>query len=101
MLYGVFDSVTRWVDYFSIFGHLCEQTFAQWHRKFSKIVKNCKVVNETPKICPSLFEDFAKMAKFRTNLVTLVSGIEIGRFYANVREEKVTKFVSEQKRERM
>ena len=30
-------SVTRWLDYFSSFGHLHQRKFAQWHTKFAKV----------------------------------------------------------------
>ena len=33
-------SVTRWLDYFSTFGHLLERKFAQWDTKFAKVVPN-------------------------------------------------------------
>ena len=59
-------SVTRWLDYFSAFGHLYEQTFAQWHRKFAKVApKFCQVVNKPLKICPS------QTVEIFPNLITL------------------------------
>ena len=42
-------SVTRWLRYFSTFGHLHERKFAQWHTKLAKVVpKFCQVVNKFP-----------------------------------------------------
>ena len=53
-------SVTRWLDYFSIFGHLSEQTFVQCHKKFTKVVQIFhQLINKTPKFAQDL-KDFAK-----------------------------------------
>ena len=46
-------SVTRWLDFFSIFGRLHQWKFAQWHSKFAKLVsKECQTLNKLAKNCP-------------------------------------------------
>ena len=58
-------SVTRWLHYFSKFGHLHQRKFAQWHTKFAKVgPKICQIVNKPSKIAQD-FKVFAKVAKFR------------------------------------
>ena len=58
-------NVTRWLYYFSVFGHFHQWKSAQWHTKFVKIgLKVCQIKNKLSKIAKDLI-DFAKVAKLR------------------------------------
>ena len=57
-------SVTRWLDYFLIFGHLQQREWAQFCHKFAKENSAfCQIRNKLSKICQS--------GKISPNLVTL------------------------------
>ena len=58
------NSVTRWLDYFSIFGHLQKWKLAQLCHKFAKVGSAFyQMGNEQSKILPDL-KSFAQLAKF-------------------------------------
>ena len=60
------NSVTRWLDYFSTFGHLHQWKFAQSHTKFAKEGTNIyQMVNIPLKIAPKTLKIFLKVSKFR------------------------------------
>ena len=65
-------SVTRWSDYFSVFGHLQQWNLAQkWH-KFVKVGSAiCRVKNKPSKICQR-FVSFCQSGKISPNLIPLV-----------------------------
>ena len=49
-------SVTGWVDYFSMFCHLRQWKFAQWHKHYKFAItgpKFCQILNRRIKNCPS------------------------------------------------
>ena len=67
-------SVTRWVDYFSIFGHLQKWQFGKWHTKFFKVgSKVCQMLNYLLNNCQKLLR-FSRSGETSPNLVTLNSG---------------------------
>ena len=48
-------SVTRWLDYYSIFGHLHRWKFAQRHTIFAKVGSKCCQIVKNHKTCPRLW----------------------------------------------
>ena len=49
--WGIPNSVTRWCYYFSLFGHLQQIKFAQYHKTLAKVgLKCCQILNK-----PSIF----------------------------------------------
>ena len=67
---------TKWLAYFSTFGHLHQWKLAQWNIKFAKIgPRFSQVVNKPSKIAQD-FKDFAKMAII---LVTLTIALVLLR----------------------
>ena len=46
--------VTRWLAYYSIFGHLHHLKLAQWHTKFAKVSPRFFQIVKTLKKCPRL-----------------------------------------------
>ena len=57
-------SGTRWLDYFSTFGHLHQQKFAKVGQKF------CQIVNKPSKNCPRL-GGFCQSDEISTKMVTV------------------------------
>ena len=67
----VIPSVTRWLAYYSKFGHLHQWKLAQWHTKFAKVgPRFFQIVNKPSKNCPRLWR-FWQNGKISPNLVTL------------------------------
>ena len=65
------SSVTRWLDYFSIFGHLHQRKLPQNCHKYAKVGSAfCQIRNKLPKICQRLF-NFCQKVETSPNLVTL------------------------------
>ena len=63
-IYEPWASVTRWQDYFSIFVHLQQWKWAQWHSKFTKAVsKFSQMLKRPSKYCQRL-QILQKIAKF-------------------------------------
>ena len=66
------SSVTKWLDYFSTFGHLHQWKLAQWHTKFAKDdPKFSQTVNKTSKYCTRHWR-FYQNGEILPNLVTMV-----------------------------
>ena len=64
-------SVTRLLDYFSIFGHLHQWKFAQKYRKFADVgLKFCQILNKRIKNCRRLWI-FCQSGQISSILVTL------------------------------
>ena len=62
------DSVTRWLNYFKIFGNTQVWKLAQQHNILAKLVsKICQILSKPSKICPRL--------KISPNLVTLIGDV--------------------------
>ena len=65
-------SVTRWLEYFSIFGHLKECKFSQKHKIFAKVgSKFCQIVNTAFKSYPNTLK-LCQSGKISPSLVTLL-----------------------------
>ena len=58
-------SATKWLAYFSSFGHLRQWKLAQCHTKFVNVGPIFSQIANKPLKIANHFEDFAKMAKFR------------------------------------
>ena len=73
ILFYITTSETRWLDYFSIFGHLQQLKLAQWFYKFSKVCSAFRQIrNRLSKIC-QIFVLFCQSGKISQNLVTLLA----------------------------
>ena len=58
-------SVTRWIDYFSTFGHLHQRKFAQGHSKYAKVGPNFyQKVKKHSKIAQQFVRTLPKWQKF-------------------------------------
>ena len=77
----VVASVTRWLDYFSIFGYLQQRKFGQLCTKFAKAGSTCcQIINKVSKICRRLVK-FWQRGINSPNLVTLVVAFDQGPNY--------------------
>ena len=64
-------NVTRWLYYFSVFGHFHQWKSAQWHTKFVKIgLEVCQIQNKLSKNCQRL-KRICQSGEISPNLVTL------------------------------
>ena len=84
------SSVTRWLDYLSIFGHLQQcHKFAQVGSVF------CKIRNKLSKICQRLVNTFDKVAKFaksgHTASLPLTHNIHLSVSHSTIRTTEQVK----------
>ena len=72
--------VTRWLDYFWLFGHLQQWKLAQWRHWFNKIcLAFCQIRNKPSKIC-QILENCCQSGKILPNLATLQSSAILNIF---------------------
>ena len=71
---GLGGSVTRWVDYFSLFGFIQQLKFPQnWSKVANVGSKFCQTLNKPSKVCKR-FLKVCPSSKISPNLVTLFGG---------------------------
>ena len=69
-------SVTRWLNYFKIFGHLKQWKFGQSQHFCQNGIIFCQILNSPLKICPR-FIKLCQSGKISPNLVTITSGLSL------------------------